>query len=97
MIAAAATAIALAAAGPTVGVKDDFFSPKTKTVSKGQRVTWKFKGSAPHNVTVTSGPKKFRSSTKSSGKYRKKLRKRGTYRILCTVHAPSMKMTLIVR
>lgn len=95
--ATAASAIAFAAAGPTVAVKDDFFSPKSKTVSKGQTVTWKWRGQAPHNVVVNKGPKKFRSSVKSSGRYRKKMTRRGRYSLLCTIHAPSMKMTLRVK
>ena len=48
-----------------------------------------------HNVTVTH-PVKFASRTKTSGVYRKTLKRRGTYRILCTVHAPTMRMTLEV-
>lgn len=90
-------AIAIVSATKSVGVKDDFFTKSTLTVKKGTRVKWKWQGDSPHNVTVTSGPKKFRSSTKSSGSYKKKMRKKGTYSILCTVHAPDMKMTLKVK
>ena len=89
--------VAVVSATKSVGVKDDFFTKKSLTVSKGTRVKWKWQGSAPHNVTVRKGPKKFRSSTKSSGTYSKKLRKRGTYRLVCTVHSPDMKMTLRVK
>jgi plastocyanin len=59
-------------------------------------VVWEWEGSNPHNVTVKRGPVRFHSRTKSSGTYRKKLTKRGTYEIVCTVHAPRMRMTLKV-
>ncbi len=85
----------------SVAVKDNYFvksgSPRTVTVKKNATVVWKWQGMNPHNVTVTRGPVKFASKTKSSGSYRKKLTRRGTYKILCTVHAPSMRMTLKVK
>ena len=43
------------------------------------------------------GPVSFRSSTKRSGSYSHVFRRRGTYKILCTVHAPEMHMTITVR
>ncbi len=39
---------------------------------------------------------KFRSGTKSSGTFRKRIRRGGRYRIVCTVH-PGMDMTLRAR
>jgi plastocyanin len=47
-------------------------------------------------VTVKRGPVKFRTSTKSKGTFRKKMTRRGTYRIVCTIH-PGMNLTLRVR
>ncbi len=59
---------------------------------------WRFAGSVPHNVTVNRGPVKFRSSTRSSGSYRKKVTRRGTYTIYCTVHGASdQRMKLVVK
>jgi len=100
MIAAAATALALAvAAGPvqTVQVRDDVFSRTSLTVKKGTTVKWVWRGEAPHNVTVTKGPKVFRSTTQTRGTYKRKLKRRGTYELLCTVHSPDMTMRLKVR
>jgi plastocyanin len=87
------------AAGKTkrVSVKDDKFVAKSITVSAGTKVKWVWKGDAPHNVTVTKGPAKFHSSTKTSGSFTKKLTKKGTYKLLCTIHAPDMTMTIKVR
>ena len=85
------------AATKTVQVKDNKFAPTSITVRKGTTVKWVWKGSAPHNVTVTKGPKKFKSTTKTKGSFSKKLTTKGTYTILCTIHAPGMKMTVKVK
>jgi plastocyanin len=39
---------------------------------------------------------KFRSSTKTSGRFTRTLTRKGTYTITCTIHQPGMKMTLKV-
>ena len=95
VVAASAFAIPSGAA-TTVRVDDDVFRPKTLTVKSGTTVRWRFVGDNPHNVTVTKGPVKFRSGTKSSGTFKKRLRRGGKYRIVCTIH-PGMAMTLKVR
>ena len=88
------------AATRTVKVGDDYFVRKgsvpTVTVTKGTKVTWRFAGKDMHNVAVTKGPVKFRSSFKSSGTYSKTVRTAGTYTIVCTIHQPDMKMKLRV-
>lgn len=95
----AASAIVLPASGATktVRVGDNYFRPSSTTVSRNTTVNWRFVGDNPHNVTVTSGPSRFRSATRSSGSYRRKLTRRGTYRIICTVHGSEQRMTLRVR
>jgi plastocyanin len=85
------------AASKTVQVKDNKFVAKSITVSKGTTVKWVWDGEAPHNVTVTKGPARFHSSTKTSGSFSKKLTKAGTYTILCSIHAPDMRMTIKVK
>jgi plastocyanin len=93
----AATAIARTR---TVEVDDNYFVKRsgshTVSVKRGDTVKWEWEGSNPHNVTVRSGPAKFRSRTISSGSYSKKVTRAGTYKIVCTVHGP-MRMTLRVR
>jgi plastocyanin len=96
-IAAGALAIPALAATKTVQVKDNVFVAKKITVAKGTTVKWVWKGKAPHNVTVTKGPARFRSTTQVKGSFSKKLTKKGTYNILCTIHAPGMKMTVTVK
>jgi plastocyanin len=102
---AGATAAALAAgalaatafgATKTITVKDNVFSPTTVTVKKGTTVKWVWKGKAPHNV-ISTGAGKFQSKTQVKGSFSKKLTKAGTYKIVCSIHQPGMKMTLKVR
>jgi plastocyanin len=88
----------------SVEVDDNYFvekgKPRTVTVHKGDTVEWEWEDDAvnPHNVTVTKGPVKFHSKTKTSGTFEKKLKKVGTYKIVCTIHAAQgMKMTLKVK
>jgi plastocyanin len=96
-LAAGALAIPALAATKTVQVKDNKFVASSITVSKNTTVKWVWKGKAPHNVVVTKGPATFKSKTQVKGSYSKKLTKKGTYRLLCTIHAPGMKMTVKVR
>jgi plastocyanin len=96
-LAAGALAIPAFAATKTVQVKDNVFAPKSITVSKGTTVKWVWKGKAPHNVKVTKGPAKFSSTTQVKGSYSRKLTKKGTYSLICTIHAPDMKMTIRVK
>ena len=97
-LAAVAGAVAIPAFGATrtVSVKDNFFSPKSVSVKRGTTVRWVWRGSAPHNVTVTSGPKKFHARTQTKGSFKATPHTKGTYRIVCTIHA-GMSMTLKVR
>jgi plastocyanin len=102
LIAAASAVLALPALAATRSVKvaDDYFvrkgSAPTVTVSKGTKVTWRWAGRDMHNVAVTRGPVKFRSSFKTSGTYSKIVRSTGTYTIVCTIHQPDMRMKLRV-
>jgi plastocyanin len=104
LILAAAISVVMAvpatAATRTVRVDDNYFvrsgSAPTVTVSRGTVVKWRWRGSRSHNVTVQSGPAYFRSTTKSSGRYKKTMRTRGSYRIMCTIHGPDMRMRLLV-
>ena len=97
----------LVVAGPalskskSIEVDDNYFvhkgKPPTVTVKKGTKVEFEFEGRNPHNVTVTKGPVKFASKTKTSGTFTKKFKKKGTYKLVCTIHAPGMRMTLKVK
>jgi plastocyanin len=96
-VAAGALAVPAFAATKTVQVKDNKFVANRITVSKGTTVKWVWRGKAPHNVQVTKGPARFSSTTQVKGSFSKKLSKKGTYSIICTIHAPAMKMTVTVK
>jgi len=95
LVAALGAATAGAASPPKVAVGDNYFKPTKLTVPAGATVTWTWRGSNTHNVTVVSGPQKFRSPDQDNGTYTRTVTKTGTYRIVCTFH-PGMVMTLKV-
>jgi plastocyanin len=101
----AVVAAAFATSAPSatrVKVGDNYFvrssGVPTVTVSKGTKVKWVFTGRDLHNVKVKSGPATFSSPTKSSGEFVKRMRKRGSYTIVCSVHGGrDQKMKLVVQ
>jgi plastocyanin len=96
-ILAVAAVSALALGAPTqVRVGDIFFRPGKITINRGAKVTWKWVGYLPHNVTVRSGPLKFHSPNLVRGSFSHVFSKPGTYSLFCTLH-PTMKETVIVR
>jgi plastocyanin len=102
--AAAVCALAATAFAATRSVKvgDNYYvrasGVPTVTVSKGTVVTWHFRGQNAHTVSVKRGPVRFSSSVKSSGSYRKKMTRRGTYTIYCKIHGASdQRMKLVVK
>ena|SRR6185312_545483 len=102
VVAALAVGVSPAAA-KTRGVKigDDFFVRNSGvpviTVKKGTTVKWNWTGRDQHNVVVQKGPASFQSALKTSGSFKRKLKKKGTYTIICSIHAPGMKMKLKVK
>jgi plastocyanin len=98
LLAAAAPA---AAATRNVKIGDDYYvrpgSPPTVTVARGTTVRWNWRGRRQHNVVVKRGPASFQSALKRSGSYSRKMRRAGSYRIVCSIHQPDMAMTLRVR
>jgi plastocyanin len=67
-------------------------------VDKGEKVKWVWRGKSVHNVKVTKGPAKFGSPSQKSGSFTKRVKKKGTYTLICTVHGASdQSMKLIVR
>jgi plastocyanin len=84
-LAAVATALAVASAfgsSHTVTVKDNFFSPKTASIKKGSKVTWKWAGKVAHNVTF----KTVHSKTQAKGTYSLTFNRKGTFGYRCTLH-----------
>ena len=103
LAAAAALCIVFATtafAATRVKVGDNWFVKPgngSKTVSKGTVVKWKNVGTRPHTVTVKKGPVKFRKTALLPGQvYRKRMKRTGTYRIICEYHR-DQDMTLRVK
>jgi plastocyanin len=91
----------VAQSAPTITVKvgDFFFKPSHKTVRRGTKVRFEWVGNGAHNVVKTRGPgESFRSRTTSKRgvNFVKRFTKRGTYRLICTLH-PWMQVRLRVR
>jgi plastocyanin len=89
---------AIAGGSKTVKVDDDVYSPKTLKVSPGTKVKFKWVGNHTHNVVKKSGPGGSFSSTTTSQdgvQFTHKFKKKGTYKLICTVH-PGMKMKVKV-
>jgi plastocyanin len=90
------------AATRSVKIGDNYFvrdgGVPTVSVSKGTRVKWVWKGKSLHNVKVTKGPAKFGSPSQKYGSFARKVKKAGTYTLICTVHGASdQSMKLVVR
>jgi plastocyanin len=102
----AATALLPAAApgagngGPTVKIIDNAFvrdrhRPVVR-VDAGTTVTWRWASRQSHNVLVDSGPQRFSSAMRSRGTFAHRFTRAGTYKIVCSLHAPGMRMTVRV-
>ncbi len=76
-----------------VAVKDNYFKPKKVKLAVGDKIKFKWKGYAIHDVKVEKGPQKFESKKQSSGTFTRTIKKPGKYRIICTIH-PGMEMSL---
>ena len=98
---AALAAPASTAVTRTVKVGDNYFvedgRAPTVRVKRNTTVKWLWRGDAPHNISVSRGPVKFKSRVRTSGSYSRKMTRTGTYKIFCTIHSASdQSMTLRV-
>jgi amicyanin len=94
--AATSSAGATAAATKTVAIKNYAFSPASLTIQVGDTVTWTNEDTAPHTVTVTSGPVTFNSGNLAKGQsFSYTFTVAGTYSYYCAVH-PDMVGQVVV-
>jgi plastocyanin len=85
----------------TVQVGDDYFAPLKVKVPAGSTIVWKWLvNSNTHDVKLKSGPKgvkKFQSDPATTDfSYKRKLKVKGKYSIICTFHE-NMVMTITVK
>ena len=96
-----AGAVPAVAVSKRVKVGDNYFvrdgGVPTVTVRKNTKVKWVWRGDSVHNVKVTRGPVTFGSGTMRTGRYVKKVTRKGEYTLICTVHGPGdQSMKLVV-
>jgi plastocyanin len=77
--------------GQAVAVRDYQFEPTSLTVEAGTTVTWVWEGRAPHDVVG----QRFESKAQSSGTFRHRFERPGTYPYECTIH-PGMEGSIVV-
>ena len=79
----------------TIQAVDNAFSPKTVTVSVGDRVTWRNAGQAPHEVRSSA----FSSGNMNAGAtWSWTATRAGTFSYVCSYHqSAGMTGTLVVR
>ena len=100
----AVTALAGSSAGAggsaTVKVVDNVFSPDRVQVGKGSRVRFKWVNTEEkHNIIKVKGPgPSFSSDTTDQPGfvYKKRFRKAGRYKIICSIHPDEMVMRVKV-
>ena len=88
----------------TVRIYDNYFLPDSLKVKRGTVVVWRWPGfdeaGDVHDVKLRSGPKgvkKFHSEAAATDySFRRRLKKPGRYRIVCTLHT-EMKMQIRVK
>jgi plastocyanin len=89
-----------AASTHRVSVRDDSFSRSSLSIQRGDKVKWSWKNTDDdHNVTSpSSNPVAFHSRTEDgSYTYAHRFSKTGTYKLRCTIHPGSMRITVKVK
>ena len=98
----AAPATAAAPKPRTVKIADNYYLPAKLTVKPRTKIVWRWPAEAGdvHDVKLKSGPKgvkKFHSQAASVDyTFKRKLKKVGKYKIICTLYE-EMRMTIRVR
>jgi Tol biopolymer transport system component len=67
------------------------------TLDAGSRLTWDFRSRQSHAITVRAGPERFAVPARNSDAVSHEFDEPGTYQIVCALHAPGMRMTVVVR
>jgi plastocyanin len=103
---AALTVLALAApaaaASQSVSIGDNFYSPKSITITEGDTVVWTNTGQAPHSVTADGGSFDSSPNCPTSGclengdTYSHTFNSAGSFSYFCRVHGQSMSGTVVV-
>ncbi|HWH19462.1 MAG TPA: FAD-binding protein [Solirubrobacterales bacterium] len=79
------------------GVEPRLGDRPTVTLDAGSRLTWDFRSRQSHAITVRAGPERFGVPARNSDAVSHEFDEPGTYDIVCALHAPGMRMTVVVR
>jgi plastocyanin len=99
-VAVPAAALGAGSGSPTVKIIDNAFVRERQRpvvrIHAGTTVTWRWTSRQSHSVLLRKGPERFSSPVRNRGTYRHRFTRAGTYRIVCSLHAPGMRMTVRV-
>jgi plastocyanin len=73
-----------------IAIEDNFFSPRSLVVERGDTVQWAWRGENRHNVRfrkVPKGTSEKGSRTKRDGRWSRTFWRKGHYSYVCTVFA----------
>ena len=68
----------------------------TVRVGVGDELTWVWQSRQSHAVTVRSGPQRFGTRARNRSRFTHRFERAGTYDLVCSLHAPGMRMTVVV-
>jgi plastocyanin len=68
----------------------------TVTVDPGTRISWRWRSRESHSLAVRAGPERFAGRSQNKDDYSHRFTAPGTYQIVCALHAPGMRMTVVV-
>jgi plastocyanin len=78
-------------------VGDDAFGAQRVSIRRGTTFTWRFVGTTQHDATLASGPVGFASRSLLRGTYRVRFKRKGVYRLFCSLHPAQMTEEIVVR
>jgi plastocyanin len=84
----------------TITVGNNFLSPSSKTIAAGTKLRFRWVGGERHHIVKSRGPGgdiRSPATSKRGVNLAKVIRKRGTYRFICTFHPTEMRLKVVVR
>jgi len=78
-------------------VGDYRYGAQRVSIRRGTRFRWHFVGAVAHNVTLASGPVGFSSPSTTRGTFSYRFRRRGVYKLFCSLHPTRMTQKIRVR
>jgi len=60
-------------------------------------VTWRWTARESHGIAVHSGPQHFTTAARNGARFTHRFEHAGTYEVVCPLHAPGMRMTVMAQ